>query len=939
MNREKKLQIGKGIIIILVLFAVAFALRMPAADINSLDDDTKDVYLDSNGLPYFSEMDSYLNLRFSENYVDHGHLGDEMVNGSPWDAHRYGVLGEAIGYFKMGIVYVTAAAYKVANLFGDHSVREVAFWLSPIISSLAVIPAYLFLRRITNEYGAFVASLIIVLAPNYFAHTFPGFFDTDMFYYIFALSFIFLFVESLRQTKWVWKILCSISSLAVIGLFSQFWTGFIFYVGLIAVFSIVYLISLYVFNATDDKDDYSNPISWLVHQKNFLIILLFLALAVIGFIAVNGIEGVLKTFSSINAILNIQAASRGNYGFPNAYVSVSELQQPPMVGFGKNAIFLSNTDGVVNGLGSISILFGGLAVLYLLVSRAFKYRSLKPLIDFALKPPKSERVSISKKLDESRSFRISVVDLSYGDEKEVLSDSHLTVLYGSLFVVWTLICILAVYNGTRFITTLVLPFALMTGLFVKYAVNYIKNKLENDFLIMAAIIVCAFLIGVPLATINLYAGIALFILIPVIGYIIIRRHVEEENYTVLPWLAMSYKLNAQLDDVDSYMRLSRAEAYYRLYSPVLAFESPKKVPLKKYFLIVVLVFALITPSVCGAFNISEGVIPGTNDYMWNSMTWINETQPENAVVTSWWDYGYLFEYAADRSTTFDGGSQHRMTTYFVGKALSTDDLELSAGIFRMLDNSDTLGIEKVLNVTDGNSTKSTNILFDILPRTADDAQQQLINKYHINKTDAEEIISYTHPENPCPVVFVGSSDMLQKASWWSYFGNWNFESQSSQHYTYHVATEQTTVPPGKTVKAPISDESGVTANAVIKRGNGKNDTTAHVETVYSDSGEKIMKDDEEYNPFKASNLLLIEDGKLVKNESIKGANDGNYTLLLMGNDNQYTPILMNNELVNSMFTRVYLFGGAGQDIFEEIHSDNGVRLFKLNYNNTKAGRG
>ena len=46
---------------------------------------------------------------------------------------------------------------------------------------------------------------------------------------------------------------------------------------------------------------------------------------------------------------------------------------------------------------------------------------------------------------------------------------------------------------------------------------------------------------------------------------------------------------------------------------------------------------------------------------------------------------------------------------------------------------------------------------------------------------------------------------------------------------------------------------------------------------------------------------------------------------------------MSNELSNSMFTRMYLLGGAGQNIFENVHMENGVMLFNVNFNNTVAG--
>ena len=67
MNRDTLMTVGKGVIICLILFAIVFALRAPAADLNALDDSYKAEFIDSSGLPYFSEMDSYYNLRLTEN--------------------------------------------------------------------------------------------------------------------------------------------------------------------------------------------------------------------------------------------------------------------------------------------------------------------------------------------------------------------------------------------------------------------------------------------------------------------------------------------------------------------------------------------------------------------------------------------------------------------------------------------------------------------------------------------------------------------------------------------------------------------------------------------------------------------------------------------------------------------------------------------------------
>ncbi len=39
-----------------------------------------------------------------------------------------------------------------------------------------------------------------------------------------------------------------------------------------------------------------------------------------------------------------------------------------------------------------------------------------------------------------------------------------------------------------------------------------------------------------------------------------------------------------------------------------------------------------------------------------------------------------------------------------------------------------------------------------------------------------------------------------------------------------------------------------------------------------------------------------------------------------------------NKLVDSMFTRLFLLGGNGQDQFQLIHMDSGISLWKVNNN-------
>ena len=57
----------------------------------------------------------------------------------------------------------------------------------------------------------------------------------------------------------------------------------------------------------------------------------------------------------------------------------------------------------------------------------------------------------------------------------------------------------------------------------------------------------------------------------------------------------------------------------------------------------------------------------------------------------------------------------------------------------------------------------------------------------------------------------------------------------------------------------------------------------------------------------------------------------------MGENNTYTPILIDNKLANSMFTKLYLMGGANQDIYKMVHMENGVSLWQINFDKVGGG--
>ena len=888
MENQKVKTILKSVVIIAILFVLVFGLRAQAADIGGVPNEIKANYMDADGLPYFSEMDSYFNLRMTQDYMDHGYFGDTLVNGSGWDMHSYYPSGRDVGSYQPMIAYVTSFLYGIVNMFQEMSIKEVAFWTGAYISSFAVIPVYIFTRRITNDYGAIAATLIVALGPNYISHTFAGFFDTDMFNVTLPLFFILFFVEAVKSDKLVHRIIFAILSVITIGIYSLSWTGYMFYPAVMIIVMIVFFILCFYLDieVLEPFKNYSNKLSSLVNQKELFPVALIVVLGAIGLLFTVGIGGILDAISGLTGGFSLLSTS--NDVWPNVFISVAEMQRPNLLAGGLPGAFLANTSGIINGIGGIVAFFGVLLVLFTFIQRLLRLRSVKVKGDSS-KPHKSKRKATSVRKEQDR-FRISLKDIgSFGSTDEINRSKRYNVLYLSLFLVWILASAAAVTQGTRFIQVLVVPMGICAGIFVGYAVDYVKANIDDDRTLFLIAIVCSFLIAFPISQIGyavdnaLMIGSIVFVALVVISgvFIYLRKSIKDSDVSI-----------------------------------------------KKALVVVLITLALVSPTVCGAYQTTALTVPGSSDPIWNAMDYVKENTTNDTVIISWWDFGYLFQIASDHPTSFDGGSQSGDRAYWVGKALTTSDFAQSKGILQMLGTTGSNASELLCNYTGSNVT-AVDALDKTLGMSREDAKSTLVKDYNLTESQASAVVKQSHPSNPNNVAFVLSSDMIQKAGWWSYFGSWNFDTLDSINYQYYVAPNYVTIKPNSEGSITIVNESNVLYNAEVKRGsNGTNQTTAQMTAVWANNGSKVNLNGTDYNPLKASNLVAIEDGYLTVNKTLDKT--GNYTLYLLSSGDEYTAILMDNELKDSVFTRLFLLGGVGQDTFTISNMQDGVATWTIN---------
>ncbi len=301
---------------ILFIFILGFLVRLDYVNLPGTPDDEKPFLMGPNGLPYMIELDSYYHYRLTENFIEHGYLGDTRINGTEWDTHSYYPPGVPMDYSPM-IIYLAAFIYYLINLFASVPLLTVIFWIPAFIAPLSGVVAFFLVRRFTNDFGAVAAGIIIVTVPAFTVRTVAGWFDTDMFNIFFPLLITLLFFMAVDNRDNIRKGLI----FAVLAAFSMFlyslaWNGWQYMFYFIIIFSAIYLI-------------------WCKYQgkdvNNFIVVYLIFLLGSLLLIGIlSGFINVYKLFMGPLELIKITQNPWAPW--PDVYTTVLELADPSLLG-------------------------------------------------------------------------------------------------------------------------------------------------------------------------------------------------------------------------------------------------------------------------------------------------------------------------------------------------------------------------------------------------------------------------------------------------------------------------------------------------------------------------------------------------------------------------------------------------------------------------------
>ncbi len=93
---------------------------------------------------------------------------------------------------------------------------------------------------------------------------------------------------------------------------------------------------------------------------------------------------------------------------------------------------------------------------------------------------------------------------------------------------------------------------------------------------------------------------------------------------------------------------------------------------------------LLIPPVMAGHATARNYLPQIDNAWWETLVKIREESSPDAIVNSWWDYGYWIKYLAERRVSVDGGTLRTHAHHWIAKALLARDETEAVGILRML---------------------------------------------------------------------------------------------------------------------------------------------------------------------------------------------------------------------------------------------------------------
>lgn len=425
--KRRILLCGPALFLVLL---ISFVIRALPASLPSVPETLREEYLDEDGIPYLTEMDSYFYLRFAAEMSETGFpffynkRGEDPLMGQRPAKEN----GQGLPILLSALAY---GLWRFLSLFGKIPLIQVARWMGPVFGSLAAVPAFLYVKRRTNLAGGVTAGLLAGLSLPFVAHTHAGFFDTDMLLAVLPLSFVLLQLRAMQERELRRQVIAGLGGSLLLALFSMVWSSFFTYYWLLVLGGLLGILLVFLFAFRSPWRRRARVVrGWLLSVIPALVFVFILR----GRPGLESLLEILDTFRSVSGLTS---------AFPFMFQFTGEMQPLPVLpdpgAGGLSAVLRAD---LASGIGSM----GGL-ICCLLAAAGI------PLAVFL-----SRRKKDALDPENNREERIAV-----------LTEAGILLL-------WLAFGVVLMRSKRRFTEISVLPAAILAGLAVGLIARLVKDR-------------------------------------------------------------------------------------------------------------------------------------------------------------------------------------------------------------------------------------------------------------------------------------------------------------------------------------------------------------------------------------------------------------------------------------------------------------------------------
>ena len=343
-------------------------------------------------------------------------------------------------------------------------------------------------------------------------------------------------------------------------------------------------------------------------------------------------------------------------------------------------------------------------------------------------------------------------------------------------------------------------------------------------------------------------------------------------------------------------------------SIILLFGFFNRFPAWKYVFLSLLMLAMIAANIEMAWVSGISASPYFCKPLEEAMQWIEENTSDEAVLANEWGLGYAFQYYSGRRTISDGGTYNGGYFYWLATMLSTDNLELSAGIARMLQGSGMDGTNYAIEVCGGKEA-AVRVLKEILPISRNEAERYLVDSAGFTNQQSEKLVSLTHCSDE-ELYLVLESRVLSLVSTEKAIYNWDFNLGSEEQGDTFIGAYSVERP--KAGEA-IWCEIGIDGEYHGWKAAIKNADDLLEAWLIAPSGQRID----------CSRFVYYKDGeRLVDSYSEKSVSDEDWVekeaLVLIEDKGRVSVIVCEKEIIDSVYFRLYVCGDEKQGVFTKV---------------------